>query len=127
MTGPEVVVHEPDPQVTLATLEDEVVRALGALADATERGAPAVVLLDDAAVAGHAPVAPTALAHALVGLVRALALEGRRPGWRVNALALPAGAESRQRDVWIERLAEPEGASGTLLRLGHGHLGKVPA
>jgi hypothetical protein len=122
-----VTVYETSADVGLDQLEDEVARAFEILRGALLRGDAAVVSLDDARLAGVGEPAAVACEHALLGLVRALALEGRRPGWRINALASPASLDPLERLTWIERLGEPGAASGTLVRLGADHLGKVPA
>ena len=122
-----VTVFEAPAGLALDELEDELVRAFDVLRAALLRGDAAVVTLDDARLAGVGEVAAVACEHALLGLVRALALEGRRPGWRINALASPASLDASERLLWIERLGDPGAASGTLVRLGADHLGKLPA
>jgi hypothetical protein len=110
--------YEPPSGVGLDELEDELCRAFETLRDGD-----AVVVLDEADVAGVGDPVAAALAHGLIGMVRALAIEGRR----INALAAPADLAPEDRQAWIERLAEPAGASGALVRLGTDHLGRVPA
>jgi hypothetical protein len=108
------VVYEPR-EVSLDGLEDELWRAFE-----TVRGAePVVVVLDETGVAGVGDPAAAALAHGLLGMMRALAIEGRP----IAALAAPSDLPSEERRAWIERLS---GASGTFVRLGTDHLGKVP-
>jgi hypothetical protein len=104
-------------RVDLDGLEDELARAFMTVREAEE---PVVVALDDADVAGVGDPAAAALAHGLLGLVRALAIEGRA----IAALAVPADLPPEEREAWIERLA---GASGTFVRLGTDQLGRVPA
>jgi hypothetical protein len=109
------LLYEPEP-VGVEGLEDELCRAFTILRDADE---PVVVALDEADVAGVGDPAGAALAHGLLGMVRALAIEGRP----ITALAAPADVPSEERQAWVERLA---GASGTFVRLGTDHLGRVP-
>jgi NAD(P)-dependent dehydrogenase (short-subunit alcohol dehydrogenase family) len=111
----------------VASLEDELADAFALLLAALERGEPVVVLLDDRDVQGNGTPAGAALAHGLLGLVRALAIEGRRPGWRVNALAATPDVDDAERELWVRRLGEPAAAVGALVRLGAGHLGRLPA
>jgi hypothetical protein len=114
------VLYEPGRRVGLDDLEDELCRAFEAVRDA---GEPVVVALPETDVAGAGDPVAAALAHGVIGIVRALAIEGRR----INALAVPAGLAPADRETWIERLAEPAGANGALIRLGTDHLGRVPA
>jgi hypothetical protein len=107
--------YEPEP-VGLDDLEDALCRAFTIVRDA---GEPVVVALDEADVAGVGDPAGAALAHGLLGMVRALAIEGRP----ITALAIPADLPSEERQAWVERLA---GARGTFVRLGTDHLGRVP-
>ena len=109
------LVYEPG-RVELDGLEDELCRAFTTIRDAEE---PVVVALDEADVAGVGDPAGAALAHGLLGMVRALAIEGRP----IAALAAPADLPPEERGPWIERLA---GASGTFVRVGTEHLGRVP-
>jgi NAD(P)-dependent dehydrogenase (short-subunit alcohol dehydrogenase family) len=91
-----------------------------------ERSEAVVVIVDERQLQGRVETAGAALAHGLLGLVRALAIEGRKDGWRINMLAIPPDLNAEQERAWIERLAEPSGASGTLIRLGGDHLGRLP-
>ena len=122
-----VLVYESAETVELDGLEDELARAFSIIRAALARGDVVVVALDEHAVEGGGDPVRAALAHGLLGLVRALATEGRNAGWQINALATPRGLDGEARLAWIDRLAEPAGASGTLIRLGTDHLGKVPA
>jgi NAD(P)-dependent dehydrogenase (short-subunit alcohol dehydrogenase family) len=124
MTG--LLLYEPPAGLGIDGLEDELCRAFTTVRDAVVRGDAVVVALDEGDVEGVGDPVGAALAHALLGLVRALATEGAKPGWRINALAAPRDLAPEQREAWIERLSQPAGASGTLIRLGAGHLGKVP-
>jgi hypothetical protein len=111
----------------LDELEDQLTRAFLVIRSALDRGDSVVVVVADADIQGVGSTAGAALAHGLLGLVRALAIEGRKPGWRVNALSVAAGVDPDDRAAWVERLGAPDGATGALIRLGDEHLGRVPA
>ena len=99
-------------------LEDALLGAFRAL---VAQGAdPSVVVLRAVDVAAQGEPVDAALAHGLLGLVRALALEN----FTLNALALEdqAGAEA-----WIERLADPHELNGQLIRVDSRGLGRLSA
>jgi hypothetical protein len=108
-------------------LAETLLEAFHVLRDAVAGGRPAIAVVRDADVLGHGEPAEAALANALVGLVRALATEGARDRWTVNALAVPARLDPDALSVWIDRLADPNGMTGGLVRLGELHLGRVPS
>jgi hypothetical protein len=112
---------------TLDTLEDELARAFLVIRAALADGDSVVVVVADHDIQGVSTTAGAALAHGLLGLVRALAIEGRKPGWQINILSVGDRVDAEQRATWIERLGSAEGASGALIRLGDEHLGRVPA
>jgi DNA primase len=122
-----VLVYEPPGEVAIDALEDELARAFEVMRAAVDRGDPVVVSLDETHVQGVGDVAGAALAHGLLGLARALAIEGRKPGWRVAVLSSPADVDPDERLRWIEHLAAAGVASGALVRLGGGQLGRVAA
>lgn len=107
-------------------LEATTLEVFHRLLDAVSQGRAAVVVVREADLLGHGELGDAVLANAVVGLVRALATEGARDGWIVNALAIDEGIDEPARQTWIERLADPRGLSGALLRLGDVHLGRVP-
>jgi NAD(P)-dependent dehydrogenase (short-subunit alcohol dehydrogenase family) len=122
------VLHYDVPAVAeLERLEDELARAFHVLRAALVRGDRVVVSVADRDLQGAGEPVAAALAHALLGLVRALAIEGRKHGWRINLLSAPDGFPVEETGSWIERLGDPAGAGGVALRLGHEHLGRVPA
>jgi NAD(P)-dependent dehydrogenase (short-subunit alcohol dehydrogenase family) len=93
-----------------------------AVRDAVLHGRPVTVLVRDVDLLGQGTATDAAVANALLGMVRALALEGARHGWRVNAVA--TGSERPPREL----LALLPGAelSGQLLRTTGAGLGRVP-
>jgi hypothetical protein len=119
------LVFEPRAEIGLEALEDELARAFEFLRQGVLNGYAVVVALDEEHVQGTGDVASAALAHGLIGLVRAFALEGRKPGWRVSAVSFPSDIDGRERVEWTERLAESHAGAGALLRLGGEHLGRV--
>ena len=110
------------PQSDLDRLDTVLLDAFRALRAALAEGRPAIVVLADADVSAHGDPVGAALAHGLLGLVRALATEGAREGWIVNALSVGEGADP---GPWIERLADPHDLRGALVRLGGEHLGRI--
>jgi hypothetical protein len=119
--------YTPPSGLGIELLEETLLDAFHALRDAVTSGRPAIVIVRDADVLGHGDPAGAALANALVGLVRALATEGTRDGWTVNALAVPDELDPDALSVWIDRLAHANGLTGGLVRLGDLHLGRVPS
>lgn len=105
-----------------AVLWDAFRRAVAALSE----DHAVVLLVDDDVLAGDADPAASAVASGALGLARALAFEGVRSGWQINVLAVPAEGPKEDTDAWVARLAEPRGASGTLVRLGVRQHGKLP-
>ena len=83
------------------------------------------MIVRDSDLLGHGDPADAALANGLLGLARAFAIEGRREQWVVNVLAVEEGAEDASHS-WVERLSDPQGVAGALIRVGDLHLGRVP-
>lgn len=97
--------------------------AFATIRSAVLDGSPVVVVLDDRDLLGQRTVADAAVASGLLGLVRAVALEGARAGWRINAVSHrddPAAAEEA-----VQALGHALALSGQLLRCGTGHIGKA--
>jgi hypothetical protein len=120
----EIYLHEARTGLDVADVEEELTRGFLAVRDAIVDDRPVVVCLDEQAVQAVAPLPDVAVAHGLIGMVRALATEGRKPGWTVVALSVPEQFDREERDSWAQRLAFPA-ATGSLLRLGGEHLGRV--
>jgi hypothetical protein len=118
--------YQPAVTVSLDTLEDELTRAFVCMRDAAQDGETIVVALDEDDIQGVGETAAAALAHGLLGLARAFAVEGRKASWQINVLSSTADIPAEERLRWIEHLARPGAASGELVRLGASHLGRVP-
>ena len=103
-------------------LRDAFLRARAALAEARA----VVVVVREEDLLGHGEPAAAAVAGGLVGLVRALAMEGTRDGWAINALTVTDAVDATDRARWIERLGEPGTAAGAVVRLGALHHGRIP-
>jgi NAD(P)-dependent dehydrogenase (short-subunit alcohol dehydrogenase family) len=119
-------VIEPGPLSSMGDLEAALLDAFRRAREAVTAGRSVVVVVRDEDLLGHGEPADAALANALIGLVRALAIEGVREGWTVNALGLADGTTDAERGAWIDRLAGGDGARGAVVRLGDVHLGLVP-
>jgi NAD(P)-dependent dehydrogenase (short-subunit alcohol dehydrogenase family) len=103
-----------EPQLTAGFLQ---------LRAAVLEGEPAVVVVDDADLLGQGDPADAAVATGLLGLVRALAMEGARDGWRVNAVS--CRGEDPDLDDTVSGVLAMRALSGQLIRLGTAHIGKV--
>lgn len=99
-----------------------VVSAFERVRDAVLAGEAVVLIVPSGDIIGHGGPERGALAGALVGLARAVAFEGARPGWTINVLAVPDGLELDD-DGAVGRV--PEGVSGQVITLGTALIGKV--
>jgi hypothetical protein len=125
--GPGMLLYETAKPVTLDQLEDRLATAFRVILTALREGETVVVAVDDEDIQGAGELPEVALAHGLLGLCRAFAIEGKREGWMVTVLSSTADVAPAERARWIEQLGRPGVASGSLVRLGGGHLGRVPA
>jgi hypothetical protein len=121
-----VLVYEPAASLSLEKLEDELARAFACVRRALADGDAVVVSVDDRDLQGVRDPTQAALAHGLLGLVRALAIEGAEAGWRIAMLSSTRDVEPAERQRWIDHLSEPGDAHGALVRLGRYHLGRLP-
>ena len=96
--------------------------AFAALRDALLAGRAVIVVVRDDDLLGQRDPEAAALATALLGMVRALALEGKRQGWRVNALSHRGDQELEELIGWF---AAGRNLSGQLVRATVEHLGRV--
>ncbi len=86
-------------------------------------GRPVVVVVDATDLEGQGTLADAAVATGLLGMVRTLAIEGAKPGWRVNVVACGPGDDGDV-EATIAALADAP-ISGQLLHTGGANLGKV--
>jgi hypothetical protein len=86
-TDSTLILHQPDGQ-SVTELEDVLHAMFAESRDAVLAGRPVLIVLKERDVLGHGAPVDAAMAHALVGLVRALATEGIRSGWQINAVSL---------------------------------------
>jgi NAD(P)-dependent dehydrogenase (short-subunit alcohol dehydrogenase family) len=118
--------------------------AFVAAREALEAGRPVVVVLAAGDLLGQGDPLDAAVATGLLGMVRTLAIEGAKPGWRINVVAGPGVAEDGEEEEFgvapeaeaadeedpvaltIGMLAESE-LTGQLLQVGGANLGKLPA
>jgi NAD(P)-dependent dehydrogenase (short-subunit alcohol dehydrogenase family) len=117
--GDAVVVALAQRPAQLEDVEAQLLEHFTAARAALLAGHAVVFEVNGADLLGHGSPADAAVASALVGLTRALALEGARAGWSVNAVAREAGAS-----VPAPSLGE-QGLTGQLVHAGVGHLGRV--
>jgi len=122
----DTLVYEPPDVVRLDDLEATLTRAFHRIRAALDHGRPVVVALDERDIEGLGEPAAAALAHGLLGLARALAIEGRDDEAAALIAVAVADLDAGRRAGWIEQLAGSPDASGTLLRLGGDQLGRVP-
>jgi hypothetical protein len=122
-----VLIYEPPAEVSIDELADVLTSAFQMIRAAVDEGEAVVICLEDRDLQGAGDTVRAALAHGLLGLVRAVAIEGLKVGWRIAALSSTPQVDRAERLRWIELLSEPGAASGTLVRLGGEHLGRVPA
>lgn len=99
-----------------------LVSAFEAVQGAIASDRPVVVVVPSADLLGHRGPERAALVGGLVGLARAVAFEGARPGWRINVLAVPDGEDL---DDGAAAARVPAGASGQVIALGASLVGKV--
>jgi NAD(P)-dependent dehydrogenase (short-subunit alcohol dehydrogenase family) len=118
--------------------------AFALIREALEAGRPVVVVIAAGDLLGQGDPLDAAVATGLLGMVRTLAIEGVKPGWRINVVAGPGVAEDGEEEEFgvapeaeaadeedpvaltIGMLAESE-LTGQLLQAGGANLGKLPA
>ncbi|XAY07409.1 hypothetical protein DSM112329_04290 [Paraconexibacter sp. AEG42_29] len=115
----------PHPVTSHDELQAELTRAFEHLQGALAAGSPVVVLLEERNVQATEEPLAAALAHGLIGLVRAAAIEGRQAGWHVAALSYLPHTDDAELQRWVGSLAASASTSGSLVRLGGEHLGRV--
>jgi NAD(P)-dependent dehydrogenase (short-subunit alcohol dehydrogenase family) len=118
--------------------------AFAAIREALEAQRPVVVVVAAGDLLGQGDPLDAAVASGLLGMVRTLAIEGAKPGWRINVVAGPGVAEDGEEEEFgvapeaeaadeedpvaltIGMLAESQ-LTGQLLQAGGANLGKLAA
>jgi NAD(P)-dependent dehydrogenase (short-subunit alcohol dehydrogenase family) len=101
-------------------------RAFAEIRAALEAGRPVAVVLDPGDLLGQGSPLDAAVATALLGMVRTLGIEGRKPGWRVNVVA--GGTDDAAAiEETVALLGRSSSLTGQLLQVGGANLGKLPA
>jgi hypothetical protein len=97
--------------------------AFTAAREALGAGRSVAVVVDARDLLGQRSPLDAAVATGLLGMVRALGIEGVKPGWRINVVAGGEGDEA----VVEETVTMLAGSSltGQLLQVGGANLGKV--
>ena len=124
MSEPLVLRPEPagdDPGAVGSALTDAFIAAR----DALEAGRAVVFVVGTGDLLGQGNPLDAAVATGLLGMMRTLAIEGAKPGWRVNVVA--GAAEDGAAVEETVALLGSSSLTGQLLQLGGGNLGKLPA
>jgi NAD(P)-dependent dehydrogenase (short-subunit alcohol dehydrogenase family) len=108
-----------DPGAVTRVLTEAFVAAREAL----EAGRPVVIVLAAGDLLGQGDPLDAAVATGLLGMVRTLGIEGAKPGWLINVVAVAEGGDAAPT---VAMLAA-SGLTGQLLQVGGANLGKVPA
>jgi hypothetical protein len=116
-----VVVRQPR-NVSVDDLDEALLGVFAQCRDALTAGDSVLVVLDELDLLGHGEPINAAVAHGLVGLVRAFAVEGVKDGWQINAMTLAEGSDPTSVDDLAPSLKD---ATGVVLRLGTTHLGRI--
>lgn len=118
------LVFEPNmPGEDLDALGPALTGAFTTVRDALEAGDPVAVVLSAADLEGQGTPLDAALATGILGMVRTLAIEGAKPGWRVNVVAAGEAGEAAVEATLAALATSP--LSGQLLQTGGANLGKV--
>lgn len=116
------VIRQPK-DITADDLDEALLGVFAQCRDALAAERSVLVVLDEIDLLGHGKPIDAAVAHGLVGLVRAFAVEGVKPGWQINAVSVGEGESgSALPDAMPPGL---EHATGVVLRLGTSHLGRI--
>jgi len=99
-------------------------RAFAEARRALEAGRPVAVVVAARDLLGQGSPVDAAVATGLLGMVRALGIEGVKPGWRVNVVAGGEGDDEAVAEA-IAMLGRSSSITGQLLQVGGANLGKV--
>lgn len=116
-----VVVHQ-RPATSLEDVGHQLREAFTA-AQAAAAAESLVLVVSAPDLLGQGSLEDAAVAGGLLGMMRALVLEGRKKGWHVNVIAVEPGATVD--DDLLEAAAAVAALNGVVLNAGSGHVGKV--
>jgi hypothetical protein len=119
-----LVIHQPAAVGSIEQITPLLAEVFTAMRDGLVAGRPVVAVLDDRDLLGQGDIAAATVANGILGLVRALAMEGARDGWTINAVTHRDG--DGPIDATVAALFGLGQLSGQLLRVGTAQLGKVP-
>jgi NAD(P)-dependent dehydrogenase (short-subunit alcohol dehydrogenase family) len=109
----------------------ELTGAFVAAREALEAGRPVAVVVAAGDLLGQGSPLDAAVATGLLGMVRTLAIEGAKPGRRINVVAGPGvAADGGEDDPTVAEtiaLLADSALTGQLLQVGGANLGKLPA
>jgi len=118
-----LVLRQPDvdgAEAVAAALESAFVTVRAAIGE----GRAVVIVVSDADLLGQRTVDAAALANGLLGLARAVAMEGAREGWTINVVS--DGGDADAVAAAVDCFGRGGALTGQLVRVGVGHLGRVP-
>ena len=119
-----LVLAQPTPGEDPGAVGPALTAVFATVKEALAAERPVVIVLDDRDLLGQGSVVDATIATGLLGLSRALALEGAKPGWSVNVVTHRGEADAAPVREAIEWLGG-SGLSGQFLRVGTEQLGKV--
>jgi NAD(P)-dependent dehydrogenase (short-subunit alcohol dehydrogenase family) len=99
--------------------------AFAAVREALAAGRAVAVVVHAADLEGQGTPADAAVVTGLLGMVRTLAIEGAKPGWRVNMIAAGEGEDAEAAVAETAAVLAGSSLSGQLLQTGGANLGKV--
>ncbi|MBS1843642.1 MAG: hypothetical protein JST53_04415 [Actinobacteria bacterium] len=98
--------------------------AFVAAREGLEAGRRVAVVVDARDLLGQGSPVDAAVATGLLGMVRALGIEGVKPGWSINVVAGGEGDEGAVEET-VAMLAGSSSITGQLVQVGGANLGKV--
>lgn len=93
--------------------------------EAARAGANIVYVVAGEDLLGQRGAGAAMIACGLLSAARTAAFEGAKPGFTANTVAPEADADATDTAGWIQRMLDPRGSTGELVRLGPAHIGKA--
>lgn len=106
-------------------IRSELTRAFEVSRAAAKAEDPIVYVVRQDDLLGRRGPGNAMVATGLLSAARTAALEGVGKGWTANVVAYDEDADLASVEAWAMRLADSEGVTGELVRIGPGHLGKA--